>query len=211
MKVLLAIFICFASTINLPAQSYQTQMPSSAFEPDSIQQPKVLPGTVSGFFLPKKLNTGIQFGTFLSTTSGYGSSFSTYVTPGISYNLSNRFRINAGISIVNTTLYGIKPFYAGQESALNGNFTHALLTVSGDYLINERLQISGALFKEVDLFNSVPGSYPYRHSTPEGGFMKVGYKVHENFHIEAGFGYSKGINPYQDYFGSPFSPNPFPY
>jgi len=98
-----------------------------------------------------------------------------------------------------------------QESSLNGNFTNALIFVSGDYLVNDRLKVSGTLFKEFNLLNSVSGYNPYTRNNAQGAFMKVDYKVFENFHIEAGFGYSNGANPYSNYLGYPYPYSPFNY
>jgi hypothetical protein len=187
-------------------------MPSSSVLSDSASGSLSSTGIKNYRFIPGKIGSGVRFGTFFNSFSGYGSSFSTYVSPHISYSLNSRLRINAGVTVVNSTLYDVKPWYSmNQESTLNGNFTNALIFVSGDYLVNDRLKLSGTLFKEFNLLNSVTGNNPYSRDNAQGVSMRLDYKVFENFHIEAGFGYSKGANPYQHYFGSPFSSNPFSY
>ncbi|MEI6898881.1 MAG: hypothetical protein WCL00_03305 [Bacteroidota bacterium] len=163
------------------------------------------------------ISTNLQIGTYFSTSPGYGSSIGSYISPSFSYPVSKRFRINAGITIVNTQLLDIKPFFnAEQGGSYNGNFTNAIVFAGGDFLVNDRLKISGMVYKELNLMSTVqkPG-YPVNNNL-QGGYMKVDYKVFDNFHIEAGVGYSKGNYP-RNYFpgtgsmnnGSPFSPDPF--
>ena len=140
-----------------------------------------------------------------STTMGYGSGISTYVSPEVGYSLTSRFRINAGISIINTNFFGIAPYYSlTSEKKFNGNFTSALVYVNGQYRLNDRLTLNGSAYKQFNLFDDPPGT-PYGKSNDSQGFsMGIDYKAAENFHIQAGFGYSKGNHPYyQDPFGTP--------
>jgi hypothetical protein len=169
-------------------------------------------GKTSTGFVPKKFSTNLQIGSFFTTTSGFGSSFSTYISPKVSYALNPKFRVSAGITIINSTLYGVNPWFnSGRENSLNGNFTHAILTISGDYQINNKLILSGYLFKDINLYNTVNTPYSWKPESPQGGFLKVGYQVNDHFHIEGGIGYSKGVDPYRSYYGSPYSPGIFPY
>ena len=78
----------------------------------------------------KKWDYGVELGTSAMFSGGYGSGFSTWVSPHAVWQPSQRFRINAGFSIVNSTLFGYKPYYYwGYDAAsgFSGNFTHALL------------------------------------------------------------------------------------
>jgi hypothetical protein len=169
-------------------------------------------------FTAKKISSGVQFGSSFTSFGNYGSAFSTSISPYLSYPISKRFSVSGGITFTNTSMFGIKPFYASTETtSMNGNFTSALLYVSGDYLVNDRLRISGTLYKEINLYNSVPTNFPYSKPEVQGGYMKVDYKVFENFHIEAGFGFSQGGSPYNSYqsvfpyqnTGFPYSSSPF--
>ena len=200
--IIVASLFVLGSPLFLLSQSTSIIPSSSVSLPDSnttISQP----GKKFGF-VPGKISSGLQVGTIFLTTKGYGSGFTTYVSPYISYPFSSRFRIDAGISVFNSNYYGIRPYtYAGTESPANGYFTNAMVYVSGDYLVNERLTISGTLYKSFNILSSSPGKYPYSGYDAQGAFMKVGYKVFDNFHIEAGFGYSKGADPFNPIFGSP--------
>jgi hypothetical protein len=161
--------------------------------------------------LKQKPDYKLQLGTIFSTTRGYGSGISTYVSPEIGYSLTSRFRINAGISIINTNLFGVTPFYSlNGEQKSNGNFTSTLIYLNGQYKINERLTMNGSVYKQFNLFDDPPDN-PYSKLNDRQGFnMAIDYKAAENFHIQAGFGYSKGYSPYyHDPFGASYGQPPF--
>ena len=165
--------------------------------------------SIFGFtqLLKQKPDYRLQFGTMFSTTSGYGSGISTYISPEIGYSLTSRFRINTGISIINTNLIGVTPYFSStNEQKFNGNFTSALIYINGQYKLNDRLTLNGSAYKQFNLSDDPPGN-PYSKMNERQGFnMAIDYKAAENFHIQAGFGYSKGYPPYyQDPFGTSFS------
>ena len=201
----------FSFSQQNPALIISNPSASDSSFPSPISQEKTNKG-----FIPKKISSTLQLGTYFTSFSGYGSSFSTYISPNISYPLNSRFRINAGITVLNTSAFGLQPLYSmGRENALTGNFTNLLIFAGGDYLLNDHLTISGALYKELNIFNSVPGKNPYQNINAQGGYLKLDYKVFDNFHIEAGFGYSKGVDPYSrfdpynNFSGFPYSNSPF--
>ena len=206
----LLIIIFLGSGQLLRGQILLDELPASSAPSDTVSGIHTSKESNNYGFIPKKITSGVQLGSYFTSFSGNGSSLSTYVSPHISYSLSKRFRINTGITIINTNLFGIKPLYSlNRETALNGNFTNVLVYLSGDYLVNDRLMLSGTIYKEINLFNSVPGKNYFSNNTIQGGYLKVDYKVFENFHVEAGFGYSKGGYPYNNYFGSPCPNSPF--
>jgi hypothetical protein len=144
-----------------------------------------------------QLHVGIQAGTEFMTTSGNGSGLSTFLSPTLTYPVSKKFIVSGGISVVNTSLYGFKPYYSfPEEKSYSGNITQARLWVSGQYLLNDRVTITGTAYKTIDIFGEKPGNSSFYRNNPQGAFLNVGYKISDNIHIEAGFGYSKGLNGY---------------
>ena len=140
-----------------------------------------------------QVHVGIQAGTEFMTTSGYGSGMSTFLSPTLTYPVSKKFIISGGISVVNTSLYGFKPYYSFPEgTSYSGNITQATLWVSGQYLLNDRLTITGTAYKTIDILGEKPGNSPFYKNNPQGAYFNVGYKISDNIHIEAGFGYSQG-------------------
>ena len=164
-------------------------------------------------FIPKKVDYHLSIGTQFSTSSGYGSGLSSFITPSINYTINKRLRIGGGISIVNTTLFNFKPYYPVENSpAYNENFNTATVFVNGQYLLSDRLTIYGCAFKQFLLSgNPLPYSLynPFSRDGAQGIQMNVDYRIGKNFHIQAGFGYSKGTNIYSDPFGNFISPSPF--
>ncbi len=159
--------------------------------------------TTTGFVKPHsalplhQLHVGIQAGTEFFTTSGIGSGFSTYLSPTLTYPVSKRFLVSGGLSIVNTSLNGFRPYYSfPEEKSFTGNITQAMLWVSGQYLLNDRLTITGTAYKTIDLLGEKPGASSFYKSNPQGAYFNVGYKINDNIHIEAGFGYSQGSHGY---------------
>lgn len=153
--------------------------------------------------LKKKSDFSLQFGSSFLTTSGYGSSLVTFISPGISYPVSSRFKVNAGITFVNTTLFDVKPYSSlFTEQTWNANFTDAILYVNGQYMLNNRITLSGSAFTTINLWQKSPGYNPGLNFDSKGLIIDVNYKLSDNIFIEAKFGYIKGrLNPY---FGNPF-------
>lgn len=162
-------------------------------------------------FQPKKLNYGLALGSEFTTMSGYGSALNTYITPRVSYNLSKRFSIGGGISIIQTNYFNAGSYYPNEQNAFsNGNFTSAVLFVNGHYLVNDRLTISGSAFKQFPITKDPLPYNPFNPVSPNGAQgvdFNIGYKVGKNMYFQAGFRYSEGLNPYNPY--NPFGNDSF--
>jgi len=161
--------------------------------------------SVQKTFKPRKFNVHLSLGSQFSSYGSYGSEFSSIVSPTVTYDVSKRFRLQGGFSIINTNYFGLKSFFSEQNSpAYNGNCTSAILFFSGQYLLSNKITITGSAFKEFPLMGDPPPYSPYQLFSKEGAQgirMDVNYKIGENFQIQAGFGYSKGVNMYYSPFG----------
>jgi hypothetical protein len=147
-------------------------------------------------------------GTEFWTAPGYGSGMGTLFMAGITYPVGKRFSLGGGIGVLNTTPMGVHNTSA--EVFGNPNFTNSLIYVTGQYLLSQKITLSGTVFKEFNVFNNSPGYQGFQKNTPQGAYMKVDYKINDFMHIEAGFGYSRGISPYYNsYLGSPLYDRPF--
>lgn len=142
-------------------------------------------------------------GTEFWTAPGYGSGIGTMFMTGITYPVGKRFNLGGGIGVISMTPVGVQNNSA--EYFGNQNPSTALVYVTGQYLLSQRVTVSGTLFKEFNIFNNPHGNQQMQNNTPQGAYMKVNYKINDVMQIEAGFGYSRGINPYYNSFsGSPF-------
>ena len=113
-----------------------------------------------------------------------GASFGSFI------GLNNSLIFVAGLA------FGLIAFVIN-FGAFSGNFNHALIYVSGDYIVNEKLTISGTVYKEFS-FNNSPDKYPaLRDIEGKGMIMGINYRPAENFHINASFEYYRGNNPFR--------------
>ena len=135
----------------------------------------------------KKLDYHVTLGSSFSFSPGYGSAFSTYVSPSLVYHATKRFSLNAGVTLMNTTLFNYSPYSVLEQGYMgNGNFTSALLYVSGQYQVTPNLWLNGTVFKEFPLTTTSPQN-PYANSKFQGGSFDLMYKVGEHMMIQAGF------------------------
>jgi len=155
------------------------------------------------FFQPGKYDFGLNLGSSFTSVAGYGSGLTTEVSPHVYYNVSKRFRISAGISMATTHYYNARSWFGNESAAAqNGNFTTGTVFVSGQYLVNDRLVISGSAFKTFPVSKDPLFWSPFNPVSPNGAQgvnFSADYKVAEHLHIQAGFRYSQGVNNYSPF------------
>ncbi len=192
-----AAILCFFVLFMLPALSVRAQVAGN----DTLSGSGTS-GTTSKGFTPKKTDIHVQAGTWFSTSSGYGNGWGTYIAPQISYALSPRFRITGGISIANMSFSGYKPYYdVLSTSSYHGNVTSAYLFVSGQYLVNERLTVTGSAFKKFNIYDTPGTQNPFLNDEPYGGNLNIQYKIGNNVYLEGGIGFTRGAS--YPYYGTP--------
>ena len=175
---------------------------------DTLPSSTGIQSTPNHFSVQNKMHVNIMAGTEFWTAPGYGSGMGTLFMAGITYPVWKRFSLGGGIGIINTTPFGVHN--TSNESFGNTNFTNTLIYITGQYLLSQRITVSGTVFKEFNIFNASPEYQRFQKNTPQGVFMKVNYKINDFMQIEAGFGYSRGISPYYNsYMGSPLYDRPF--
>ena len=154
-------------------------------------------------FKPGAIGFTMQAGTGFASNFNGNSSFNTYVSPALAYNISPRFRLKAGVTVFQN--FG-DPYYAGYDSyyspVINSGTTTSIF-VQGDYLLSNKLMLSGTFYKDFNAFN--PNVSDPRLKTPEsqGMILNLNYRPTSNFEINASFGYGNGS---RSAFNSPFYP-----
>lgn len=168
--------------------------------------------TVSPYsFTPGKTNVTLSMGMSVMGNPGGGAYVGSYVSPFVSYNISKRFRLKVGAGIYNN--------YAGyfyDRFDPYGSFGHRPATfsrvmVGGDYLVNEKVTLSGLVYKDFNPFAGNHRETDLRLDEAEGVMFNINYRPSENFEINIGVDYSRGYNPYRHspfHRQSPFSPYP---
>ncbi len=163
-----------------------------------------------------------NIGTSFYTTSGFGSGLITWVSPSVRYKVGKNLSLFGGVSVINTTLFGAKPYFLheGYLKGWSGNMTDLFIYGGGTYTPAPGWRITGSLWKQIPLLSEpLPGSSLQGYPSRSGHGMDVymDYRIGRTLTIGAGFRYSQGANPFApDPFGSDpfrsggfFSPHPF--
>ena len=161
-------------------------------------------------FQPGRVDYGVNLGSEFTAVSGFGSGLTTQVAPHFFYNVSKRFRIGGGISIATTNYFNARSWFPNETTApANGSFQTGSVFVSGQYLLSDRLTLSGSAYKIFPITKD-PLAYnpfnPISRNGAQGVNFNVDYKIGEHMHIQAGFRYSQGVNPYS---AGSFNSDPF--
>jgi hypothetical protein len=188
----LIILVTFSLAISLTAfsQYYSAGLSSSVNLPRTQYQVDSTTGQLR--FKPGDIGFTMQVGTSFAGNFKGNSSFGTYVSPALAYNVSSRFRIKTGVSVFNN--FG-DPYYAGYDSyyspvILSGTTTS--LFVQGDYLVSNKLMLSGAVYKDFNTFNANVTDPRLKTPESQGVILNLNYRPTEHFEINATFGYGNG-------------------
>lgn len=143
-------------------------------------------------FKPGDLGFNLQLGTAFSSNFKGNSAFGTYVSPALAYNLSPRFRLKAGVTVFNT--FG-NPYFSGYDyyaSPVMASGTTTSLFIQGDYLLSNKLMLSGAFYKDFNALNPHITDPGLKIPESQGMILNLNYRPTEHFEINASFGLSNG-------------------
>jgi len=150
---------------------------------------------MANYIEQKKLRFSAEVGTFFGTGFGNGSYFGTYVSPHLSYKVSPKFTLSGGMRLETSFMNTFnEPGYSG--------YGHPGYYYPGS--LNDRLIVSGTVYKQFDLFSNPDPAYGSFDNDIKGIIMGVDYKLGENVFIRGEIEISDGYRPY----GYPRSSNP---
>ena len=199
-KLIILFALCLVISSGAFSQYYSAGL-SSSFNLPKTQY--VVDSTGNLRFKPGDLGFTMQVGTGYAGNFKGNSSFSTYVSPALAYNVSSRFRIKAGVSVINT--FG-DPYYSGYDSyyspVMNPGTTTRVF-VQGDYLVSNKIMISGAVYKDFNTFNQNVTDPRYKAPESQGMLLNFNYRPTPHFEFNASFGYGNGN---RSMLNSPFYP-----
>nr|WP_262914548.1 hypothetical protein [Pontibacter vulgaris] len=173
-----------------------------------------VPAAVKPSFAGPRLNYNLSAGA--SFNSQFGGA--TYVEPSVRYNVTNRFRAHASFTYLNVLPHNetVANPEGGTMLRRTGSTGHYIVSAGGDYLVNNRLILSGNIWKDFsntagqnNLYNNFysPGRY--------GADFKATYKITEHFTVTGGLRYTDGALPYYNSIYGPgygsYQSNPFGY
>jgi hypothetical protein len=143
----------------------------------------------------------------LSYNLSAGASFSSlgnaqHLTPSVRYQVSNRFRVNAGLTYMNISSYNMPAVTPEGTTVMyrNNGGSHYIASVGVDYLASDRLILSGNIWKDFSNLPSQNLTYGIYNPGRMGADLRATYKITENLSVSGGIRYREGASP----FGSPF-------
>lgn len=144
-----------------------------------------------------KPTVDLTFGTAFAA-SKYGSSYGIFVSPRISYPLTNRFTLSVG-----GLFRSFSPVSGMEDPTLNSHPFHStqmqsLLMVEGAYRVNEKLTLTGMVYREIPVNNL---DLQNRRIEAKGMIMGIDYRVNDHVFIRGQVEISNGRYPY---FSDPF-------
>ena len=198
-KILIPLFLFLSLSLGAFSQYYYSGL-SSSFNMPRTQY--VVDSTGNLLFKPGDIGFSMQVGTTFGGNFKGNSAFSTYVSPAMAYNISPRFRLKAGVTIFQN--FG-DPYYAGYDyySPVINSGTTTSVFVQGDYLLSNKLLLSGAFYKDINAFNSNISDPRLKTPDSQGMILNLNYRPTSSFEINASFEYGNGT---RSALHSPFYP-----
>jgi long-subunit fatty acid transport protein len=198
MKRYLFLMIIAFFPFTMQAQQVTENDLQSQFAEGSLYTGAGLPSP----FSPLRFNveTGMRFGTF-----GHGNFLQTFVNPAFSMPLNKKLTISAGISYSNTQLNNT-PLISntGEIRQHSGKINTLTIHTSGLYRVNDKLTVSGAVYKTVNpALNSRLNSNAINMEA-QGVAFGLGYQLNESLYIGASVKMQQGNSNYYDRYSSPF-------
>lgn len=201
----LLLFICKTSF----AQIYYT-------DSDSVKN-----HSLSFFDNNISLSEGKRFGFAMEMGMGmYGSKYSSgaysYISPFLSYKATSRLRLDFGARY----FQGFGNFLTNENDGFGYNPSGLSVFVRGNYLLTDRLLVSGTVYKTFDLGpnNLSQDFYGNQRNFDNYGFiLGLDYKISEKSVIGIQIDFSSGVGPannpffYQDRHLNGIRPDLYPY
>jgi len=200
-KLIIFLAIFFALSFAGFSQFYYGGGLSSSFNMPRTQY--TVDSTGNLLFKKGDVGFSLQAGTGFGSNFHGNSSVSTFVSPALAYNVSNRFRLKAGVTVLNN--FG-DPYYGGYDNYYSpmASGTTTSVFVQGDYLLSNKLMLSGTLYKDFSSFNAHVTDPGLKIPESQGMILNLNYRPTSHFEINASFEYGNGG---RSAFQSPFYRN----
>jgi hypothetical protein len=177
-----------------------------------LSGPVVISQSNSGFISPdspllnknQKIKFGFQAGTSFSSFGNGFSLFSNQISPHLSYQVSPKFSLEIGTTISNYNT-GNTPVFSLSGDPMSASFMGISGYAAGRYLVNDRLSISGTVYRESSVMPGLsvnPAAFEFLNQGIGVGFD---YKISDKFSFGAGIQMRQTNNPW----GGSYLNNPY--
>jgi hypothetical protein len=122
----------------------------------------------------KRMSFSVDVG-FGFSASKYNSGAYTYISPYMSYLVTPRFKLDVG----GILQQGFNGFGNSEFNSFGGNGTNALLFVRGNYLVSDRLIISGSVYKTFTSNKTINSEFINKKNSLDNYGINIGaeYKI----------------------------------
>lgn len=150
-------------------------------------------------FSQKKMQIGLNAGTMFGTGGG-SSMFSTYFQPTLSYEFRPKWHFQGGLLFLNQQFR----LPTNDVSSQGNTFNTAFLTAGLAYDVNEKLQVSGMVYSNIN--QQAINNFNNRNW---GMTLNATYKISDNVRIQGSINISNGgrNSMWGTPFGNPMFPN----
>jgi len=141
-KVTLVFLLFFAFSISRAyTQSFYKQDTARSFgQPTLLNSP---------LLSKERLSFSMEFGVGFALSNQYNYGSYTYVAPYLSYRITPKFSIDAG-AVINQGFNGLNQLSTvDYNGKINNNQTSYAFFVRGNYMVNDKLTISGSIYKSL--------------------------------------------------------------
>lgn len=184
-----------------PAQAQSTAESKTATSPPEV---KATPSTS----LPRKIQYSLSAGSMFAP--GFGAA--TYFRPGIMLPVSNRLSVFGSLSVINNynTRFNRHFSESGVPGTNNGTTQNYILNVGGNYMVNEKLNLSGSVWRDFSKQHYLPNApiNVFGNNGTSGMQFRAHYKLTENLSVSGGLRFSNG-NQYNTLYQQDFMPGGF--
>jgi hypothetical protein len=139
----------------------------------------------------KRMSFSVDVG-FGFAASKYSSGAYTYISPYMSYLVTPRFKLDVGGILQK----GFNGFGNSEFNSFGTNGTNALIFVRGNYLVSDRLIISGSVYKTFTSNKTIDSEFINKKNSLDNYGINIGaeYKISEHMTIGAQVNFSNGNN-----------------
>ncbi len=191
---------------------FQTQI--KAQEQLNVQSETAFTAPRPGFSI-NEIPVNVQLETGMSVGNNFAgnTAFSSFIKPTISFQPEKRLNIQASFGYLQGFNHSFL-YYNGEQNSLQITQTDVVLgsvAVSGNYVVNPKLMLSGTVWKQFDMQPPADQLNPRAlNFEADGIVVGMQYNINDKMQINASFGYSRGNTPYRSSFNNYWgSPSPF--